>query len=251
MAPSTPSFDRPHHQRIGHVLDSLDAAQLRRYRCWFGGGTAIALRLHEYRESMDMDFMVASEAGYRELRLALMAADTLAPITRPGVAPIAMERALRADQYGIRTFLLVDNVPLKFEIVREARIAFDAPGRTDRLRGVYTLTRIDLAASKFLANSDRWADDSAFSRDIIDLAMLDLPPRHLQTALHKAQAAYGPAAQADARRALQALHTRTGRLPQCMGALSIRLSPALVQQRLRDLSRRLAIATSTRTGAAS
>lgn len=239
MAGSTQAFERPHHRRIGRVLDSLDAARLRPYACWFGGGTAIALRQHEYRESRDMDFMVANEAGYRELRLTLMTAGTLAPITRAGHIPFPLERPLRADQYGIRTFMLVDDVPLKFEIVREARIAFDPPGRADRLHGVYTLTRIDLAASKFLANSDRWADDSTYSRDVIDLAMLDLPPRHLVPALRKAQAAYGRAALRDAQRALEALHERSGRLLRCLGALSVTLPPALVQQRLRSLARRL------------
>ena len=29
-----------------------------------------------------------------------------------------------------------------------------------------------MTASKLLANSDRWADDGVFSRDLIDLAML-------------------------------------------------------------------------------
>ena len=195
-----------------------------------------------------MDFLVDDEAGYRELRLALMGAGTLEPITRPGLAPVAMERELRADQYGIRTFLLVDAVPLKFEIVREARIAFELPTRTDRVHGVYTLTRIDLAASKLLANSDRWVDNSTFARDIIDLAMLDLSPRLLARALRKAEAAYGPAAQTDAGRALRVLRERPGRLVSCMEALSITLPPAFVQQRLRSLARRLAAVEGTRRG---
>ena len=61
---------------------------------------------------------------------------------------------------------------IKFEIVLEARIELELPGPEDRIEDVATLTPLDMAASKLLANSDRWADDSVFSRDIIDLAMM-------------------------------------------------------------------------------
>jgi len=36
-------FERPHHQRIAHVLAALDGATLRQHGCLFGGGTE---RLH-------------------------------------------------------------------------------------------------------------------------------------------------------------------------------------------------------------
>lgn len=36
--------------------------------CYFGGGTAIVLQLDEYRESLDVDLMCASQDGYRALR---------------------------------------------------------------------------------------------------------------------------------------------------------------------------------------
>jgi hypothetical protein len=49
-------FNRPHHQRIAKVLESLDADLLKQHNCLFAGGTAIALRYGEYRESVDMDF---------------------------------------------------------------------------------------------------------------------------------------------------------------------------------------------------
>ena len=48
-------FERPHHKRIAHVLASLDANLLARSHCLFGGGTAMALRHGEYRESVDID----------------------------------------------------------------------------------------------------------------------------------------------------------------------------------------------------
>ena len=47
-------FERPHHQRIAQVLRALDGPLLRENNCLFGGGTAIALRYGEYRESVDI-----------------------------------------------------------------------------------------------------------------------------------------------------------------------------------------------------
>ena len=42
-----------------------------------------------------------------------------------------------------------------------------------------------MAASKLLANSDCWADDSVHSRDVIDLAMIKMPKRQLEKAVIK------------------------------------------------------------------
>ena len=53
-------FERAHHQRIGQILSLLNADLLRAHHCYFGGGTAIALRYGEYRESVDMDFMIST-----------------------------------------------------------------------------------------------------------------------------------------------------------------------------------------------
>ena len=50
------------------MLERLDSELLLRQRCFFGGGTAIALGHGEYRESVDIDFICSSIAGYRELR---------------------------------------------------------------------------------------------------------------------------------------------------------------------------------------
>lgn len=61
-------FERAHHRRIAAVLTALDGDRLRALSCLFGGGTAIALRCGEYRESVDIDFLVADADGYRELR---------------------------------------------------------------------------------------------------------------------------------------------------------------------------------------
>ena len=66
-------FDRPHHQRIAQVLLALNGPLLREHNCLFGGGTAVALRYGEYRESVDIDFLVSDVACYRRLRLLLTA----------------------------------------------------------------------------------------------------------------------------------------------------------------------------------
>lgn len=58
-------FSRPHHQAILKALGELDTDLLVRAECWFGGGTAIVLMLDEYRESVDIDFLCSSQAGYR------------------------------------------------------------------------------------------------------------------------------------------------------------------------------------------
>jgi hypothetical protein len=49
-------FNRPHHQRIAKVLESLDGDLLKQHNCLFAGATAIALRYGEYCELVDMDF---------------------------------------------------------------------------------------------------------------------------------------------------------------------------------------------------
>lgn len=231
--------ERLHHRRIAHVLSALDGDTLRRLQCWFGGGTAIALRCGEFRESLDIDFLVSDLPSYRTLRQRLADSRDIAPLLQARAEPIALSREIRADQYGIRTVLDVMGVPIKFEIVLEARLTLDTPGRSDCICDVSTLTMTDLAASKLLANSDRWRDDSVFSRDAIDLAMMDLPPRALRPALAKAESAYGDAPLVDMLRALDGLRDRPEHLQRCIGALSIAAPPAVMLQRLRVLRRRL------------
>ena len=61
-------FNCSHHQRIAKVLETLDGDLLNHDNCFFAGGTAFALRYGEYRESVDMDFLVSEVASYRYLR---------------------------------------------------------------------------------------------------------------------------------------------------------------------------------------
>lgn len=228
-------IERPHHQRIAQVLRALNGPLLRDNSCLFGGGTAITLRYGEYRESLDIDFLVSDLAGYRSLRQMLTGDTSMAAILRQGVEPLTQERDIRADQYGIRTMLKVADQPIKFEIVLEARIRLEAPGPEDDLCGIATLTPLDMAATKLLANSDRWADDGVFNRDVIDLAMMNARLPLLRNALAKAETAYGPAIATDLDKALDRLQNRQGWLERCLHALAITLPKAAVWQRLRAL----------------
>ena len=86
----------------------------------------MALRFGEYRESLDIDLLTADGDGYRALRERLTGPAGVQALAREG-AFLAQTRPVRADAYGLRTQLLIDGVALKFEIVREARIALDRP----------------------------------------------------------------------------------------------------------------------------
>jgi hypothetical protein len=95
-------FERPHHRRVAHALQALDGPRLREWGCLFGGGTAIALRFGEYRESVDIDFLVSDLGVYRELRQVLTGIEGLAALQRANAAQLVQAGELRADQYGIR-----------------------------------------------------------------------------------------------------------------------------------------------------
>jgi hypothetical protein len=224
---------------VARVLEALDARRLHAHQCLFGGGTAVALRCGEYRESLDIDFLVSHREGYRALREAMSGAAGFQALCRPGAGAITQTRDVRADQYGVRTMLRVDGVEIKFEIVLEGRITLDAPGDGDLLCGVATLTPQDMATSKLLANADRWRDDSVLSRDLIDLAMMMPGKALLREAIAKAEGAYGVAIQTDLRNAIQSLRERPHRLDHCMRAMRMNTVPkALLWKRIKALAPR-------------
>jgi hypothetical protein len=234
-------FEREHHRDVALILQCLDPRVLATRHCYFGGGTAMALRYGEYRESVDIDFLVSDRQGYRELRQTLSGAQGLAALLRPGMR-VELAREVRADQYGIRTQVRSGSALVKFEIVLEARIELAAPGPHDQVCGVPTLSALDLAAEKLLANTDRWPDDSVFSRDLIDLAMQGPSLPMLRAACAKAEGAYGASIRGALADAVHALRSRPHRLEQCMKALSMRgASKAQLWQRIRRIERALAV----------
>lgn len=205
-------YSRPHHQCIQRILESLNSDLLLRNQCLFGGGTAIALTHGEYRESVDIDLIVSSKDGYRELRGLVNSQGIEALMNRP----LLLRREARIDQYGIRCAFDVDGVIIKFEIVFEGRVELQDPLPEDRVNGVWALTMRDKVATKLMANSDRWTDDSVWSRDIIDLAVLANGQEADPAGVAAAVEAYGSSVLVDFEKARTNLLERDGRLLNCM-----------------------------------
>ena len=231
-------FNRLHHQHISQILEALNGPLLRENQCLFGGGTAIALRYGEYRESVDIDFLISEIQCYRELRQRLTSPSGIATIFHSGVAAPEQIRPIRADQYGIRTMLQVQDTPIKFEIVLEGRIQLEQPIPQNEICGIATLTALDMVASKLLANSDRWRDDAVFSRDLIDLAMMEPGKKQMQAAIAKAEGAYGGSIVKDLNKAVDRIQTEDGWIERCMQALSIEIPKALLWQKIRSITPR-------------
>ncbi|MBU0482992.1 MAG: nucleotidyl transferase AbiEii/AbiGii toxin family protein [Proteobacteria bacterium] len=230
-------YKRQHHQQIAYALRALNGPLLRENNCLFGGGTVMALRFGEYRESVDIDFLVSNITSYRNLRQLLTGTEGIAAIVRKGVEPLLQKPEIRADQYGIRTVLAVAGQPIKFEIVLEGRIELSPPEAGDEICGIATLTPLDMAAGKLLANSDRWADDGVFNRDVIDLAMMRPSLKLLRQAVAKAETAYGQAILRDLRKAIDRLQQKHDWLERCLKALAMTQPKALVWKNIRSLLR--------------
>ena len=102
------------------------------------------------------------------------------------------------------------------------------------------LTRTDQVATKLLANDDRWADTSTFSRDLIDLAMMKPDTAALHAGARKAVDAYGKTVGESLNKAVTYLQDRPQRLDESIRALRIDVPRAAVWQRIRDLFARCA-----------
>jgi len=162
-------YQREHHQRIARVLASMNPEFLLRNEAFFGGGTAIALLLDEYRISVDIDFMVASKAGYKALRESVFD-HGLKEFFVDGLVPDQI-RELRADSDGVRTAFVIDGLNIKFEVVRESRIALTGAIADF---AVPSLSRVSLFAEKLLANADRGNAADSQKKDILDLLTMQM-----------------------------------------------------------------------------
>lgn len=105
------------------------------------------------------------------------------------------------------------------------------------LLDIATLTGLDMVASKLLANSDRWADDGAFNRDLIDLAMMRPSLMLLRQAGAKASQAYGDSIFRDLGQAIDRVQSRLGWLERCMESMAMNAPKAQVWQNIRALRR--------------
>lgn len=180
-------FHREHHQRIARVLSAMDADYLLANEVFFGGGTAISLMLNEYRTSVDIDFMVASQKGYKAVRESVFDRG-LSDFFKGGLVP-PLARECRADSDGVRAAFNIDNVSIKFEIVRESRI--ELTGGMDQFL-VPSLTPVSLFAEKLLANADRGNATGSQRKDILDLLAMQMEWGQIpEEAIKLASDAYG------------------------------------------------------------
>ncbi|MDX8440515.1 nucleotidyl transferase AbiEii/AbiGii toxin family protein [Mesorhizobium australafricanum] len=181
------AFGKPEHRIIAEALGLMDRDFLTANQCWFGGGTAIVMKLGEYRRSLDLDFLCADAGGYRELRTRASELGVRAFFPEP----VEAVRDFQIDQYGLRTVVRLREQPIRFEVVREGRI--DLRGHFDGDLEIPALVPADMFAEKLLANADRCQDRAVAYRDAFDLGMLVKAYGKIPVdALDKAQAAYGP-----------------------------------------------------------
>lgn len=209
-------YRREHYQKINHILEMLDADLLKKSKCYFGGGTAISLMLNEYRESVDIDFLCADQEGYKALREKIFDCGLKGLFTKD----IEVGREIKSDQYGIRARILVDNVPIKFEIVKESRI--ELAGQEYPGIPVVCLTKNDLFSEKLLANDDRCLDKHSHSRDIIDLMMMqsvwgDMP----SSSIEKSIGAYGKSVMVKYEIAKNLIKTNPQYLEECLTLMKV------------------------------
>ena len=233
------AFTRKNHRRIAEILAALRPQLLSDCRCLFGGGTAIALMYGEFRESVDVDFLVSDKEGYRELRK--LATDSgITSLLKPEQHHIQQAKSVRADQYGIRTALKIADISIKFEIVLEGRIELELASPNRSICGIKALSECDMVASKLLANSDRWRDQAVFSRDIIDLAMMRPADKSLEAGFIKATAAYGASIGNDVEKAVHWIADSESWLKECHRHLQINVPLAVVWKQIKTLQKRLA-----------
>lgn len=229
------TYKRQHHQHVASILTSLDSELLKTNKCYFGGGTAIALLNDEFRESHDIDFLISDKDGYRFLRGLLTGEAGFSILAKQG-GIITQIGDVRADQYGIRGKVKINNAIIKMEIVLEGRIELETPGPNDVICGVTSLSDTDLIAEKLLANSDRWNDISIFGRDIIDLSMMSSGKGLIKTAMLKAEDAYGASIKRDLEKAINQMLNKEKWVDRCIDGMSMHLSKAELLQRISTFS---------------
>jgi hypothetical protein len=218
---ATLKFEREAHRVVLDVLSLLRADVLQRCRCLFGGGTRIVLELGEYRESKDIDFLCSDPQGYADLRFDASRQGYPALFTAEGLERLQFPREMRIDQYGIR-FTGIGAMPLRIELIREARIELGPAERPD-WSPVDCLSIPDCYAEKLLANSDRWADRQILSRDLMDLAALRAKCGPVpESAWKKVGSAYKSAPEEDLGKALALVEGNDPYRERCFQGLEIR-----------------------------
>lgn len=210
------TFKLEHHNKILAILDSFNPEVLKAGLAYFGGGTLLALDFEEYRWSKDIDFISSvTSSGYKYIRTVVF--DSGYEALFRDLSRIRIGRGT-TDQYGIRMIVLIDDIPIKTEIIAEVRFELDPP-RYPQWSPVACLSLNDCFTAKLLANSDRFMDDSVESRDLIDLAVLRLHASIPKVALKKAEQAYEVVRQLE--KAVQRFQARPDYRQECFETLQI------------------------------
>ncbi|WP_144401595.1 nucleotidyl transferase AbiEii/AbiGii toxin family protein [Isoalcanivorax pacificus] len=162
---------QPHHQRIARVLQWLNAPLLSEMGVVFGGGTALTFLLGEYRRSDAIDLIINHLSPGQD-RIALLNARHGPAFLIDGPAPDGIEIGpFRAHRDKYAGSFIVDNIPIRFEIIYESRVTIPAGERHPGIP-ICHAPLPTLAEMKWHALLDRGFDNGVHRRDLYDLAML-------------------------------------------------------------------------------
>ena len=136
-------------------------------------------------------------------------------------SPLPLAREVRADRYGIRTFVTAGSEHIKLEIIAEGRIGLT--GQAVPGIDVVCLDPNACFAEKLLANADRWRDDAVASRDLIDLAFMitHWPAAAARAGLATAMGAYGAVVTSSLERAVERWRSDQRYARDCIRRLSV------------------------------
>lgn len=151
--------------RIDKILAEFDLTPIPDFPAQLAGGTLLSMEQGRYRLSQDLDFISNEDSYYRLYNWFIdFDPQVLFPSDDIKVTNI------RKDRISIRMQVQIEDTPLKVEFIAEERFELEPADFSNSK--IAKLSFNDRVTTKLLANRDRYLDDSCFSRDLIDLAML-------------------------------------------------------------------------------
>lgn len=187
---------RVSHKTLLSVLDSLSRMHFREYELHLIGGFSLALTgVREYRTADCIEFGCTNPDAFREFCNDIRESG-IVNLFESGKALklVKRDRPVIFDRgYSCRLFFYAPlqesdkKIPVKCEVMREVRIAFDPSGRT--IFGFPALSVDDCFALNLMGNADRRQDSPPMFRDVLDIfALLDAEglERMPERALYKA-----------------------------------------------------------------
>ena len=168
-------------QQAEEILECLDKDFLTNSAAYFGGGTMLALEQDRYRLSYDLDF-ICNLDSYNQIRRWFNDNTPQQLFTKNSVSV----GEIRTSPYNIRINVRANpnSQPIKLEFVAETRFKLNNC-EMGTISNLPYLSKTDRFTSKLLANSDRWMNSTAFSRDLIDLIILrqsqPIPPDSIRS----------------------------------------------------------------------